>query len=150
MLHRQRLVTVVMLWVKLKPSMQCHNDAHHKYVSNCKNPEQPGDSSKADTAPVVSWVLTSCLVGDLADCVMRAGAKRSLSLEKLPEIIASHSYDLKEPPNGSASWVEELSESAARLKDQLTGISSLNQTMRSQVSSYLRAHPAAIDSKADT
>ena len=72
------------------------------------------------------------LAGDLADCIVRAGVKRSLAIAHLPESITSHCYELDEPSDGSADWVEEVCSRAACLKEQLAQQGDLQQSIKTQ------------------
>ena len=73
------------------------------------------------------------MAGDVVDCIMRAGARVNLAIFELPESIAAHEYKLAEPPEASASWVEDLSTAAAALKDRLELVPELTSTLKAQV-----------------
>jgi hypothetical protein len=65
---------------------------------------------------------------------MRAAVRLNLAISHLPEVVAAHDYDLQEPPDSSASWVEEMSGHASLLKDRLDQVSGLDQTTNTQAS----------------
>lgn len=68
------------------------------------------------------------------DCVMRSGARLILSITQLPDSIAAHDYNLEEPPEASASWVEDLTAAAGILKECLEQVLGLEPAMKSQAS----------------
>ncbi len=41
-------------------------------------------------------------------CVLRTGAEAELSLKGVVGAISSHSYDMEEPPDRQAPWVDEI------------------------------------------
>lgn len=59
--------------------------------------------------------------------------KRSLGLAELPDSISGHSYDMGEPPDGAAQWVEEVSDCAAGLKQQLSSQLELSSDVANKV-----------------
>ena len=70
----------------------------------------------------------------MADCVMRSAVRLNLAISQLPEALAAHDYDLQEPPDASASWVDELCGRANLLKDRLEQVSDLDQATNMQAS----------------
>ena len=67
------------------------------------------------------------------ECIMRAGARLNLAIGQLPDTIAGCNYDLSEPPEASAAWVEELCAHATLLKEKLDQIPGLEQALAAQV-----------------
>ena len=79
---------------------------------------------------------------------MRAAVRLNLAISQLPETVAAHDYDLQEPPNASASWVEELCGRAGLLKDRLEQVSDLDRATNMQAILYplKRCHSRALAS----
>lgn len=79
--------------------------------------------------------------GDVAECILRRGACLNLDLNSLPEDIAAHDYNLFEPPDSSASWVEALIFQAGEFKAKLERIPSLEASFSMQVSPVFELLP---------
>ena len=67
------------------------------------------------------------------DCILKVGANTHLMISHLPDTIAKHDYELSQPPDGSASWVEDLIGHATLLKQGLDDIHGSEEGMRIQV-----------------
>lgn len=83
--------------------------------------------------------------GDVADCVMRAAVRLNLAISQLPEVVAAHDYDLQEPRESSASWVEELCGHAGLLKDRLDQVAGLDHATNTQATPPPPQHLCSCD-----